>query len=415
MLRASLERLLPGERVFVPGASGAPTVWMESLLAEPSYSEGLSITTTYVPGINRLALDHLHGSAAVSGLFMQPDLAKAQARKAYRHLPLSYAGFLRDIARQPPFDVAVIQVAPPDSAGQCSLGPSVEFNRVVLARARRIVAVVNSATPRVRGAPCVGLDAFSEVVECDDALPTYITSGVGGVATAIASHVAPFIDDGATLQIGLGKVPGAVLEALRDRRGLRFHSGMLSDGFIGLHESGALARDHAHITCSLVGSKEFYDWAADCPNLQLRGCEETHAPARLAALDQLVAINSALEVDLFGQCNLEFVGGRAVSGPGGAPDFAAAAKRSIDGVSIVALPSSGAGVSRIRARLEPGATASLPRTDVDVVVTEHGAADLRGRSVHERADALMAIATPAARGELEAAWRAMAEGKHILF
>lgn len=406
-LGASLAKLSPGESVFVPGASGAPVSWMDALLAEPARSEGLSITTTYVPGINRLDLNHLHGSATVSGLFMQPDLADAQARQAYRHLPLSYAGFLRDLATQPPFDVAVVQVAPPDGAGRCSLGPSVEFNRVVLATARRRVAVVNAATPRVLGAPSMRLDEFSEIVECDDALPTYITPGGGGVAAAIAAHLARFIGDGATLQIGLGKVPGAVLDAIADRRGLRFHSGMLSDGFMRLHGFGALARDHAHITCCLVGSKEFYAWAADCPIIQLRGCEETHAPARLAALDRLVAINSALEVDLFGQCNLEFLGGRAVSGPGGAPDFAAAARRSPGGVSIIALPAGGQGVSRIRACLGPGAIASLPRTDVDVVVTEHGAADLRGRSVHERAEALMAIAMPEARGSLAAEWRAL--------
>jgi acyl-CoA hydrolase len=404
-LAASLERLVPGQRVFIPGASGAPTVWMDGLLGSPSYSQGLSITTTYLPGINRLALDQLPSSATVSGLFMHPGLSAAQARGAYRHLPLSYTGFLRDLADQPPFDVAVIQVAPPDGAGQCSLGPSVEFNTAVLARARRRVAVVNASTPRISGAPSVSLSGFSDIVECDCPVPTSTIPDSGGIATAIARHAAPFINDGVTLQMGIGKVPDAVLQALQDRRHLRLHSGMLSDGIMGLNASGALAQDHAHITCCLLGSKALYAWAAECRFIRLRGCEETHAPARLAELDRLVAINSALEVDLFGQCNLELLGGRAVSGPGGAPDFAAAARRSPGGVSIIALPSSSHGVSRIRARLGPEAIASLPRTDVDVVVTEHGAADLRGKSVHERAEALIAIAMPEARPALATEWR----------
>jgi 4-hydroxybutyrate CoA-transferase len=407
-LAESLAQLVPGERVFVPGASGAPTAWMDLLLSAPAHSNGLSIMTTYVPGINRLALDHLHSTAVVSGLFMHAELASAQRNKSYRHLPLSYGGFLRAIGEEAPFDVAVFQVAPPDGNGRCSLGPSVEFNTVIFGRARRRVGVINAATPVVRGAPSLPLSSFDTVVDCDAALAVYGASDAGRTAAAIAGHVASFITDGTTLQIGLGKVPAAVLDALGDRRGLRFHSGMLSDGFMGLHARGALRRDHDHVACTLVGSREFYDWAADCPFIQLRGCEETHAPARLAALDRLVAINSALEVDLFGQCNLEFLGGRAVSGPGGAPDFAAAAKRAQGGISIVALPASSQGASRIRACLEPGTTASLARSEVDVVVTEHGAADLRGCSVYERAEALIRIAMPGARDELAAAWRSLA-------
>ena len=407
-LAESLGALRAGAHIFVPGASGAPTAWMDLLLSSPSFNAGLSITTTYVPGINQLTLDHLHSSAVVSGLFMHAELASAQERRSFRHLPLSYAGFLRVIAEEKPFDVAVVQVAPPDDNGQCSLGPSVEFNSAIIARARRRVGVVNAATPRVRGAPSLPLDSFSEFIESDSVLPTYAIPGAGGSATAIADHVARFIVDGATLQIGLGKVPGAVLRALGDRRGLRFHSGMLSDGFMDLHARGALQPDQDHITCTLVGSSAFYAWAAECPFIKLRGCEEVHAPACLSALERFVAINSALEVDLFGQSNLELLGGRAVSGSGGATDFAAAAKRAPGGVSIVALPSSSQGISRIRSCLGPSAIASLPRTDVDVVVTEHGAADLRGCSVHECAEALIGIAMPEARRSLESEWRDIA-------
>ncbi len=396
----SVRRLRPGQRVFVPGASGAPTVWIDALLAEPDANRGIALTTTYIPGINRLPLDHLHDTAKVSGLFAHPGSA------AYRHLPISYAGFLRNLADAPPFDIAVVQVSPPDERGMCSLGPLIEFSLVALARAARRIAVVNLATPRMLDSCALPIDCFAEVVQSDAALAVYTTERADPLASAIARHVAGFVEDGATVQIGLGKVPGAVLGALGDRRNLKFHSGMLSDGLMSLHQQGALARDHAQLACALVGTKAFYDWAAEQNFIRVRGCEVTHAPTHLAALERFVAINSALEVDLFGQCNLEFLGGRAVSGPGGAPDFAAAARRCRCGISIVALPASSHGASRIRPRLDVAAT--LSRADVDVVVTEHGAADLRGASVHERAERLISIAMPAVRSALADEWKDLA-------
>jgi len=377
---------------------------MDALLRDPDASRGLFITTTYATGINRLVLDNLHPSARVSGLFMQPSLTEAQARGVYRQLPMSYAGFVRHLADRAPFDVVVVQVSRPDDAGMCSFGPAVEFAGLALSRARRRVAVINARTPFLPGADSVALASFSDSVECDVALPTYKTGEQDPVATAIARHVAQFITDGMTLQTGLGKVPGALLSALGDRRDLKFHSGMLSDGVMELHERGALAPGHAHLACALVGSTLLYDWAAENPCVRLRGCDVTHDPRRLALLDGFVAINSAIEVDLFGQCNLERLAGKSVSGPGGAPDFASAARRSPGGLSIIALPASGGGMSRICACLGEDAVVSVPRSEVDIIVTEHGAADLRGKSVHERAEALIAVAAPDARSALEGAW-----------
>ncbi len=399
----SLGSLQPGERVFVPGSSGAPTVWMDALLTDTLASRGVAITTTYVPGINPLKLDALHASAQIFGLFAHADRAAPRGPPSLRHLPVSYGGFLRELEAGPAFDVAVVQVSPPDRQGMCSLGPAVEFSLAVLARARRRIAVINAGAPALRNSCAVPVDRFSELVQGDAALPDYVIGGADPVASAIARHVQEFVPDDATVQIGIGKIPAAVLAALGDRRGLKFHSGMLTDGLIRLQQQGALAANHQHTACALLGSQVFYQWAAEQQCIRIRGCEFTHAPSRLAALERFIAINSALEVDLFGQCNAEFLAGRAISGPGGAPDFAAAARRCASGVSIVALPASSHGVSRIRARLDVPAT--LARTDVDVVITEHGVADLRGASVQDRAERLISVAMPAARSDLASAWK----------
>jgi acyl-CoA hydrolase len=292
----------------------------------------------------------------------------------------------------------------------CSLGPSAEFTPEVLRRARRVVAVVNRLVPRVKRGCSLSWSAISRHIEADTPLATYETGTPDATSEAIAANVARYVGDDATLQVGLGKAPHALMRALRGRRRLRLHSGMISDGVIGLAESGALDPTWTHVTTAVLGGAELYSWIAERPDIAVFGVDRVHAPEVLAAIDGFVAVNSALEVDLFGQCNLETADGRAVSGVGGAADFARAARLSPGGVSVVALPSTfGAGLrSRIRARLGGDSVASLARTEVDVIVTEHGAADLRGRSVHERAESIIEVAAPEARPELADRWREIA-------
>jgi acyl-CoA hydrolase len=280
----------------------------------------------------------------------------------------------------------------------------------VLGHAKRVIAAVNPRVPFVEDAPSVLLRDCAEVLEREEPLVTYGAGEVDAVSGEVAARVASFVTDGATLQLGLGKVPSALASLIRDRVDLKIHSGMLSDGVMELAESGALDPHWAHMTTMFLGSPKLYDWIAGRTGIQLRGCEQTHGPVRLGSLERLIAVNSALSVDLFGQCNLETAGGRAMSGCGGAPDFARAARLSPDGVSIVALPAS-AGKnrdSRIVSSLGTGGIATLARTEADVVVTEEGVADLRGLSVMERAEALIAIAPLAARSRLSDEWREIA-------
>ena len=407
-----LDTITTGDSVYIAGSTGEPTALLDAWSDDPDRTRDLSILTSMVPGINAFDLDSLHASARVTGLFMQPRFAAAQREGRYRHLPLSYAGFVRRL-RDPAFalDVCVVQVAPPDHDGRCSLGLAAEFMPLAIARAKRVVALVNEAMPVMPGAPSIKASVFERIAQVDTALRTYNTGVVDPAARRLAATIAGYIEDGAALQVGLGKAPAALMDALADRRGLRLQSGMYGDGVRTLADAGALDEAWAHQACVAVGSQSLYDRAPSLPNLHVVGCEVSHDPARLAATERLVAVNSALEVDLFGQCNLEHAEGRAVSGCGGAPDFARGARMSAGGLSIVALPSTAARgtCSRIVSRLSTPSVASLARYDVDVVITEHGAADLRGRSVLEIAEALIEVADPRFQDALVGQWCAIAD------
>ncbi|QIL74383.1 hypothetical protein G7048_26150 (plasmid) [Diaphorobacter sp. HDW4B] len=396
-----------GGLVYVPGSSGAPQEFMTELLREPTCTEGARILTTYVPSINRLELQGLHATGEVTGLFMQPGVTQAQRDGRFRALPLSYSGFVRHLNEHVDVDLTVVQVSAPDAQGNCSLGPAVEFMPVVLNKSRRVLALINRQTPRIPGAVSIPYSRFDYVCEVDTPLPNY-SAPADAITEAISRNIVSLIEDGCTLQAGLGKVPTALMQLLHDRRRLRMHSGMLSDGFLELAKAGALDMSYPHTTCVLVGSQRFYEQAAEFESLRVLGCDVTHSAATLNAIDRFVAVNSALEVDLFGQCNLEHANGMAVSGCGGAPDFARAGRMSVGGRSIVALPSRHKTGSRITPQLSEHSVVTLSRIDVDFVVTEHGVANLNGASVHERAEALISVAAPEFRDTLLASWRGIA-------
>ncbi|NMG42269.1 hypothetical protein GPA22_00755 [Aromatoleum toluvorans] len=403
--------LAPGASVYVPGGIAVPVAFLADLQNRPERSRDLHILTSIAPGIDiPFDVDRLHPSAVVSGLFMQPALREAQRAGRYRLLPMSYGGFVRHLQDNADFDLIVFQVTPPDAAGNCSLGPSVEFLPLAVRQSRQVLALINPRLPRIPGAAALPYDRFDYVCEIDSALPEYRTD-TDAPTRAIACHIAALVKDGSTLQMGLGKVPTALAGALRNHRRLRLFSGMLSDGMRDLAEAGALDLDFAHTACVVAGSRDLYAWATGFAPLRVLGCEVTHDARNLLAQQRFVAVNSALEVDLFGQCNLEHAEGQAVSGAGGAPDFARAARLAAKGSSIVALNATykRGTASRIVPCLGDLSISSLSRIDVDLVVTEFGVADLRGASVHQRAQALIGIAAPTFRASLQEAWDAFAQ------
>jgi acetyl-CoA hydrolase len=293
-------------------------------------------------------------------------------------------------------DVVLLQVAPPNSRGEYSLGLGVEFLAPALETARVVVAEVNDRVPWTYTEPLLRRQDFSLIVESSRD-PVYMPTRVGAVENAIAEHVAELIPDGAVLECGIGNLPTAILGLLGNRRSLRFHSGVVPDGVADLAQRGAITGEiHGG---GLMGTQRLFDWAANNPLLRLHTSDYTHGARVLSTLERFVAINSAVEVDLVGQVNGEVAKGVYVGTVGGALDFVRAANRSPGGMSVVALPAVARAESRIVGRLS--GPVSIPATEAGVVVTQYGSADLRGASVRERCRRMIAIAAPEHREALE--------------
>jgi 4-hydroxybutyrate CoA-transferase len=415
-LATLLERLKPGARVFCAGGMGHPATLLAALDAHPEATRSVTVVWTRPAGFSDAPPAVAGGQLVV--FFGARDLERVQG--TLRFVPFQYRRLYDWLEREPPFDVALLQLALPGPDGRCSHGLGVDFAPAVLERARFVAAELNAALPSPPGAPAVALDRLDLRVETWRE-PLELPFQAHDAATvAIARNVATLVEDGDCLQTGIGAIPDAVLRALRDRRHLGCHSGVISDGVRDLVEAGALDGSRKPIdrglvvTGFLLGSRGLYDWATHTTELVLRPVGYTHDARVLAQLDRLTAINSAIEVDLHGQVNAEVVGGRQVSGTGGAVDFARGAALARGGRSIVALPSTAAKgkVSRIVASLPPAAPATTTRTDVDAVVTEHGVAWLRARSVEERAAALIAVAAPDFRSRLTDEWSALQHGRY---
>jgi 4-hydroxybutyrate CoA-transferase len=405
--------LRPGMTVFVQGASGQPLPLLQALAAAPEASAGVHYVGCFIPGVNAIDPASFHDRARLTSFFVFGDIARSHAAGKVRFLPLHYSGIWSCLAGLE-IDLALIQVTPPDRSGRCSLGVSVHFVPAVLDRAKVVVAEVNAAMPRPAVSHEIPYERLDYVVATDRPLVALATGGLAPETPRIGAHVAGLIDDGDTIQIGIGKVPAAVLASLRDRRDLGLHGGMVSDEVADLHEAGVLtgarkSHDPGTMVCAAaLGGPRVYDWAGQCPGLRFAPVSYTHDVRVISQIDKFVAINSVLSIDLTGQANAEMLGGRQVSGAGGLPDFVRGAGLAKGGRAILALPSTAGGrSSRIVPRLGEGDVVSCPRADADIVVTEHGVARLRDKSIDERAEALIAIADPAFRGDLAAAWEAL--------
>jgi 4-hydroxybutyrate CoA-transferase len=390
-----LAELRPGMRIFLPGSSGEPTAFLDALKGRPEAGRGLQIVTNFLPGINRLEPDMLPPDAHVTGFFGQPRLGDR-----FTMLPLTYRE-IDDYLAGADIDLAIVQLSPPDAGGQCSLGPCVEFSHGLFRRGTPIAALINRHVPRDPSGPAIPFASLALAIEVDRPLLAIDDPGGDAVSEAIAVHVASLIADGATLQTGIGKIPGQILRALTRHRGLSIRSGILLPAARDLDAAGALS-DAPMIAASVGGDRDFHDWAATSGRVRLTDVTETHDIAAMMAIPHFTAINSAIEVDLSGQCNAEMIGGRSISGPGGLPQFTVAARHAPYGRSIIALPSTDASgrVSRIVAALSPGALVSVPSHGVDFVVTEHGVADLRRADRRARALSLAGIAAPQFRSAL---------------
>lgn len=323
-------------------------------------------------------------------------------------LPVHYSQLPRLIRHGPlKVDVVMLQVSMPDSLGRYSLGMAREYLVDALQTARTVIAEMHPDVPWTCGGPYLHREDIDLLVRSSAPLPDGDPATPGPAELAIGRRVATFVEDGCTLQAGIGSIPDAVLSQLRDRRDLGVHSGSIGNGFADLHEAGAVTNARKGIDPGvsvggvLIGGGRLRRFAHRNPSLELRGTNYTHNPRVLSGIDRFVAINSAIEVDLTGQANAEVAAGRYVGAVGGIVDFLRAAQSSRGGVPIIALPSTAGSRSRIVATLSGPAT--VPRSDSCVVVTEHGAADLRGLTLSQRIPRMIAIADPAHREHLERA------------
>lgn len=395
--------LPPGRLTLVSSCSAESDLIAAEVAAAGAALGDMNFAGIFVPGLNRH--DWAAGPASrVTTFFQTPEL-RARGTAA-RFLPLCYQDILAWYRSERP-GAALFMCAPPDEHGNCSFGTEVAFIAALWSEIPVRIAHINPAMPRTPGDPGIPFDQLSGWFEGEQALRGMAGGEADATSAAIARHVAELVPDGATVQTGLGKLPDAVLAGLCSHRELRLHSGLIGDGALQLVQSAAMAPGPSALVGVAIGSPELYS-GLDNPHFQFRPVTKTHDPAMLSGIERLVTVNSAMEVDLFGQVFAESSSRGFLSGPGGASDFARGARRSPSGLRVIALPASAGNFSRIVA---PGAgygPVSLSRFDVDCVVTEHGVADLRFKDHNERAGALITVAAPDHREALEQAWRQVA-------
>ncbi len=398
-------------RVFVQGAAATPQVLLQALARRAATLKGIETVHLHLDGDAPHAHPSLAGHVRPTCLFVGPNLRAAIAEGRADFVPIFLSEvpllFRRGLM---PLDAALVHVSPPDRHGWCSLGTSVDVAVSAIETARDVVAQVNPRMPRTFGHGQVHVSRFRAMVETDAPLFAHAPASISDVEAAIGRAIAAMVDDGATLQMGIGAIPDAVLAALGSHRWLGVHTEMFSDGLLPLVEKGVVTgekkkRQRGKVVSSFVmGSQRLYDFVHDNPSVELRESSYVNDTAVIRQNPRVTAINSAIEVDLTGQVCADSIGERIYSGVGGQMDFMRGASLSEGGKPIIALPSkTSSGVSRIVAQLKPGAGVVTTRAHVRYVVTEHGVADLYGKNLEQRARALIAIAAPEHRDDLSRA------------
>ena len=409
----ALASLRPGDTVYLGGNAATPRLLAETLAARAEELAGLRVGHVLLLGEDPFATAKARGLIRHLSWFVGPAdrAAVNEGRAEYVPCHLSEIPRLLREGRPAPLDAALLMTAPPDAHGCLSLGVEVMASLAAAEVAKRVVVQVNPRMPRVYGNSFLHVSQVDAIVEAEAELPELPFAPPTAVEEQIAAHLVPLIPDRATLQLGIGGIPNAVIGLLGGRSDLGIHSEMISDGVMRAVEAGVVTgrfktrHQRKVVTTFALGTRAFYDWIHENSLVEAHPCDYTNDPYLAAQNERLIAINSAISIDLSGQVNSDSIGGRIYSGVGGQVDFIRAAARSRGGRPVIALPSTaqGGATSRIVATLKPGAGVVTSRADVHTVVTEYGVAELYGRSLPARAEALIAIAAPAFRDELAAA------------
>ncbi|KPK75593.1 MAG: 4-hydroxybutyrate CoA-transferase [Phycisphaerae bacterium SM23_30] len=405
----AVRQIKPGNRVFIGTGCAQPLKLVQALADRSANLADIEVVHLLTFGEAPYAKKQYADIFRVNSLFIAANVRDVIQQGYGDYTPI----FLSDIPRlfssgQLPLDVALIQVGPPDTRGMCSLGVSVDIVKCGAENASLVIAEVNPQMPRTLGDSFVHLSDMDILVEVNEPLPEVKPQVPTEVTRQIGEYVASLVEDGSTLELGIGRIPQAVLEFLKNKRDLGIHTEMFTDSIIDVIEAGAITGayktiDRGKIVASFcLGTRKLYDYIDNNPLFSFRPTEYVNNPFIISKLPKMVAINVALEVDLTGQVCADSLGTNFFSGIGGQVDFNRGASRSAQGKAIIALPSTARNgeISRIQTRLSSGAGVVTTRGDVHYVVTEYGIAYLHGKSIQERALALISIAHPRFREKL---------------
>ncbi len=401
-----------GQRVFVTGNCSAPEWLINALVARASELTDVELVQVLTFGRAPQVAPELAGHFRVNTLFISDNVRQAvnEGRADFTPCFLSEIPLLFRNGHLP-IDVALIHVSPPDEHGFCSLGVEVGVTKAAAQAATRVIAQLNPNMPRTLGDAFIHVSKLDAIVPVDEPLPEVHMADTSELAQRIAERIADLIPDGATLQTGIGAIPDAVLRRLHGKRHLGIHTELFSDGVIELIERGVIDGEMKTlhpgkvVAGFILGTRRLFDFVHDNPIFEMHPTEYVNDPFIIAQNDRMVAINSAIEVDLTGQVSADSIGTRLYSGVGGQCDFIYGSSRSKGGIPIIAQPATatvrGKPSSKIVATLKAGAGVTTTRNHVHYVVTEFGVAYLYGKTIRQRARALIDIAAPEFRAELE--------------
>lgn len=405
---AAVKVIKSGDRVFLHTAAAVPRRLIDAMVGRASELRAVEIVSLHTEGDAPYVRPEYHESFRMNAFFVGRNVRAAVQCGQADAIPI----FLSDVPSMfyngiMPLDVALVHVSPPDRHGFCSLGVSVDAARAAVHTARHVIAQVNPHMPRTHGEGLVHVSKIHALVDVDDPLPEAPRHELSEIERQIGRHIASIVEDGATLQMGIGAIPDATLAALSGHKDLGIHSEMFSDGVVELVEKGVITGRHKKthneliVASFLMGTRKLYDFVDDNPVVEMFGSDYINDTREIRKNPKVTAINSALEIDMTGQVCADSIGIRYFSGVGGQMDFIRGAALSPGGKPIIALPATTSrGESRIVPMLRPGAGVVTTRAHVQYVVTEYGIVNLYAKNLRERAEAMASIAHPDFREEI---------------
>lgn len=398
-----------GDRVFLQGAAMTPNILIDALCERHQELKDVEIISIHTEGDAKYSRTPYNQSFRMNSCFVGGNVRNVVNSSKGDYIPI-FLSEIHHLFRKNilPLDVAIVQVSPPDKHGYCSLGVSVDIALPAIQTAKKVIAQINPFVPRTHGDGIIHIKNIDCAVEVNAPIHLHNITPISEIEQQIGKHVAGLIEDGATLQMGIGNIPNAVLRNLGSHKRLGIHTEMFSDGVLPLIESGVITGEEKEVktgklvTCFAVGSQKLYDFVDDNPLVHFKEAGYTNDTAIIRKNPKVTAINSAIEIDITGQVCADTIGSRQYSGVGGQMDFIRGASLSKGGKPIFAMPSVTAkGISKITPYLKQGAGVTTTRAHVHYVATEYGIVDLFGKNLKDRSKALISISHPDHQEQLE--------------